>query len=717
MTTNTYMTSISPNTNRNSENLTIWSHITSNLLEKWINESNSDLKLIIIDSRDSTDHSKLHIKNSINIPSSKIICQQLKSEKISINELLIKYSNKDLISSNINELNIVVYDHKSEHSNQLDFENSFTILLLKKLAQKFKSVSFLIEGFVNFNRMHPHLCESLQETMPPSTPVKLYPILSVTSEATPSPKESDIIGKPNIFSLKPKQLRLNHSLSSYGIDLNSSSNSAVSSLSSLISENEPKSQFNNLASPTEDTQPLKEPTKILDFLYLGSQEDALSETSMNNLGITCVLNVSITCPKPEFIQDANFLRVPINDGHSAKIIPYFDVAFKFIEKCRKANKKVLIHCLAGISRSPTLAIAYLMKHLNLKSDEAYKFVKEKRKTISPNFNFLGQLYDFEKNLMNNGILNSAKADSQNASSDSACLTYLKFEKISSLSHQQQQHEKFNFSQKKQFIFNFSENKQNFSSLLSPSTAFSNFNLNSPNEPQKQPFLFTKSFTCNSIKEINSTNSQSNLLSKPNVVMRRPTNLSLLNNNQDTTKANINNLKRPSSILLLNNNLIKQVGNTESISLIRTLSNTSSGSTNSSCSTCSSNSNQSCNCNMQKKDFIPDFQNQKKMKLSPIEDRIFLTSPLTPNSMWNTNNIICSFNQKLNNETIKKNKNSKEDLKLAKEDAGISEDDDDVENNENSMFLSSNTMNKSSSSSSSSNKNSLHGSIETMIEVS
>jgi len=37
-----------------------------------------------------------------------------------------------------------------------------------------------------------------------------------------------------------------------------------------------------------------------------------------------------------------------------------------------------------------------MKHKNLKSDEAYEYVKERRPTISPNFNFLGQLYEYEK---------------------------------------------------------------------------------------------------------------------------------------------------------------------------------------------------------------------------------------------------------------------------------------------------------------------------------
>jgi hypothetical protein len=59
---------------------------------------------------------------------------------------------------------------------------------------------------------------------------------------------------------------------------------------------------------------------------------------------------------------------------------------------------VLVHCLAGISRSPTLAIAYIMRQLNLKHDEAYNYVKEKRQTISPNINFVGQLYEYEQQL-------------------------------------------------------------------------------------------------------------------------------------------------------------------------------------------------------------------------------------------------------------------------------------------------------------------------------
>lgn len=53
---------------------------------------------------------------------------------------------------------------------------------------------------------------------------------------------------------------------------------------------------------------------------------------------------------------------------------------------------------AGISRSPTFAIAYIMRYLHLSADDAYQYVKQRRSQISPNFNFLGQLHEYQHNL-------------------------------------------------------------------------------------------------------------------------------------------------------------------------------------------------------------------------------------------------------------------------------------------------------------------------------
>jgi len=557
-------------------------------------------KLLIIDSRNANDYNKLHIKNSINLPYSKIIKRRLLNDKISIVELLIKNSIADFLINNKHECNIVVYDHESEHTNQLDFNESFAPILLNKLANKFKSVSFLIGGFVNFNSKYPNLCEKSESSLNYSSSMDISPSSAACSSSEFSSPNKD---NEEISFIKPK---LSQSLSA---------NESSTSNNNNTSNDSKKVDLFQFLSPVSHSSEniLREPTKILDFLYLGSQEDSLSEKTMKALNITNVLNVSIQCPKPKFIEDAHFLRIPLNDGHAAKILPFFDVAFRFIEKCRKSNSNVLIHCLAGISRSPTLAIAYLMKYKNLKSDEAYEYVKERRTTISPNFNFLGQLYEYEKIQQNEkqqqqqqqSITNQNTTVEQSATVATPTqvtpnLPFLKFTKkqqsamnffeaknyknqiISDTSSSKYSPPK---SLRKKFVFQFNNSESNAnenimspqqtqtknslllnpvigqslnSSLLpSPSQAFSNFNLNSPStlsanktilssfeqtvnkqDFQQQTSQMSKSFTMNNINDVG------------RVVMRRPNNLQMGGPFFGNDKVN---LKRPSSILLETNN--------------------------------------------------------------------------------------------------------------------------------------------------------------------
>ncbi|XP_032895080.1 dual specificity protein phosphatase 8-like isoform X2 [Amblyraja radiata] len=140
------------------------------------------------------------------------------------------------------------------------------------------------------------------------------------------------------------------------------------------------------------------PTRILPHLYLGSQKDVLNKDLMEQNGITYVLNASNSCPKPDFISESHFMRIPVNDNYCEKLLPWLDESVDFIDKAKVSNCRVLVHCLAGISRSATVAIAYIMKTMGLASDDAYRFIKDRRPSISPNFNFMGQLLEYEKSM-------------------------------------------------------------------------------------------------------------------------------------------------------------------------------------------------------------------------------------------------------------------------------------------------------------------------------
>ena len=68
-----------------------------------------------------------------------------------------------------------------------------------------------------------------------------------------------------------------------------------------------------------------------------------------------------------------------------------------IKDCEDACS-CLIHCSAGVSRSATFVIAFLMIKRKMNLKEAYDLVKSKRSQISPNKGFMIQLNNLEASL-------------------------------------------------------------------------------------------------------------------------------------------------------------------------------------------------------------------------------------------------------------------------------------------------------------------------------
>ncbi|NWU49169.1 DUS5 phosphatase, partial [Dromas ardeola] len=140
------------------------------------------------------------------------------------------------------------------------------------------------------------------------------------------------------------------------------------------------------------------PVEILPFLYLGSAYHASKCEFLANLHITALLNVSRKSSE-SFKDQYCYKWIPVEDSHTADISSHFQEAIDFIDYVRRTGGKILVHCEAGISRSPTICMAYLMKTNKLRLDEAFDYIKQRRSLISPNFGFMGQLLQYESEIL------------------------------------------------------------------------------------------------------------------------------------------------------------------------------------------------------------------------------------------------------------------------------------------------------------------------------
>lgn len=72
------------------------------------------------------------------------------------------------------------------------------------------------------------------------------------------------------------------------------------------------------------------------------------------------------------------VHTPIQDGSADDMADRLQAALDDLGRLVGANKRVYLHCNAGLNRAPTLAIAYLRAHGGMSLDEALAHVKQRR---------------------------------------------------------------------------------------------------------------------------------------------------------------------------------------------------------------------------------------------------------------------------------------------------------------------------------------------------
>ena len=91
--------------------------------------------------------------------------------------------------------------------------------------------------------------------------------------------------------------------------------------------------------------------------------------------------------KPFFPNDLKYKVINILDNSNQSLLRHFPAAIAFIKDGIARGGGVLVHCYAGVSRSATCVIAYLMQEREMSFEQAFSFASKRRPVIFPNMGF------------------------------------------------------------------------------------------------------------------------------------------------------------------------------------------------------------------------------------------------------------------------------------------------------------------------------------------
>jgi hypothetical protein len=135
---------------------------------------------------------------------------------------------------------------------------------------------------------------------------------------------------------------------------------------------------------------------IENFLYLGSSQTSRNIDGLHSLNITHIVNLAGKCHYPsEFTYGIFHIEDGLSKTKCEKNLP---LILQFIDQARqeKSSNRVLIHCRAGMSRTPFIAIVYLMHSMKMSLIDAFNLVKKCRPQIHIHEEHCKTLLDLDK---------------------------------------------------------------------------------------------------------------------------------------------------------------------------------------------------------------------------------------------------------------------------------------------------------------------------------
>ena len=131
--------------------------------------------------------------------------------------------------------------------------------------------------------------------------------------------------------------------------------------------------------------------EIIDGLYVSDYSSLKDEHNLTVRKINTIINLTKKNCLNLYPTKYNYKTFNISDKANEEIIEEMLLITNLIHECLEREEVVLVHCFKGISRAPTMVIAYLIRYKGMGFEQAFDFVRKKSTGIDPNAGFLMQL--------------------------------------------------------------------------------------------------------------------------------------------------------------------------------------------------------------------------------------------------------------------------------------------------------------------------------------
>lgn len=308
-------------------------------------------RLIILDCRSSNEFGESHIRQAVNFSIPSIMLRRLAAGKIDLASTVRSRELKERIVNALKENVFVLYGDSSPPEKG----NDTICILSKRLAQDGCRVVCLEDSFAQFRASYPEWCETVDDSLSASDPD--LPLMGLRSLRISAYNVGGRCAKCDECNCSPPCL------------------------------------------PGKSGHEEDSLVEILPFLFLGNAANSADLELLVKHGIKYILNVTPDLPNVfEGKGEIQYMKIPIADHWSQNLAAHFPKAIEFIDEARSKEAGVLVHCVAGVSRSVTVTLGYLMSRLGLSLNDAFALVRTRKANVAPNFHFMEQLHTFEQEL-------------------------------------------------------------------------------------------------------------------------------------------------------------------------------------------------------------------------------------------------------------------------------------------------------------------------------